>query len=43
VNHGLYLFLVLHFFKWACLFKMMMNALLKNKQAFSTDGMRLSE
>ena len=37
---GLYLFLVLRFFEWACLFKMMRKALLKNNQASSTDGMR---
>jgi hypothetical protein len=40
VNHGLYLFLVLHFLNGACLFKMVRKALLKNNQASSTDGMR---
>ena len=40
VNQGLYLFLVLHFFKGACLFQMVRNALLKNDQASSTDWMR---
>ena len=32
VNQGLFLFLVLHFFKGACLFKMVMKLLLKNYQ-----------
>ena len=40
VNHGLYLFLVLHFLNEAFLFKMVRKALLKNNQASSTDGMR---
>ena len=39
-NQELYLFLVQHFLKWACLFKMVSKALLKNDQASSTDGMR---
>ena len=39
-NQGLYLFLVLHFFNGACLFKMARKALLKNNQSSSTDGMR---
>ena len=39
VNQGLYLFLVLHFLKGACLFKMVKKALLKKNQASSTDGM----
>jgi hypothetical protein len=38
VNQGLYLFLVLHFLKGACLFKMVRKFLLKNEQASSTDG-----
>ena len=38
VNQGLYLSLVLHFLKGACLFKMVRKALLKNNQASSTDG-----
>ena len=37
---GLYLFLVLFFLNGACLFKMVREALLKNDQASSTDGMR---
>ena len=37
---GLYLFLVLHFLKGACLFKMVRKLLSKNDQASSTDGMR---
>ncbi|CDQ73113.1 unnamed protein product [Oncorhynchus mykiss] len=41
VNQGLYLFLVLHFLKGSCLFKMVRKLLLKNDQASSTDGMRL--
>jgi hypothetical protein len=40
VNQGLYLFLVLHFLKGACLFKTVKKLLLKNYQASSTDGMR---
>jgi hypothetical protein len=40
VNQRLYLFLGLHFFIGACLFKMVRKALLKNNQASSTDGMR---
>ena len=40
VNQGLYLFLVLHFLKGACLFKMVRQFLSKNDQASSTDGMR---
>ena len=39
VNQGLYLFLVLHFLKGSCLFKMVRNSLLKNNQASPTDGM----
>ena len=39
-NQGLYLFLVLHFLNWACLFKMVRKLLLKNDQASSTDGMK---
>ena len=39
VNQGLYLFLVLHCFNGACLFKIVRKALLKNNQASSTDGM----
>ena len=38
VNQGLYLFLVQ--LNVACLFNMVRKALLKNKQASSTDGMR---
>ena len=33
------MFLVLHFLKGACLFKMVRKLLLKNDQASSTDGM----
>ena len=40
VNQGLCLFLVLHFLKGACLFKMVRKILLKKDQASSTDGMR---
>ena len=40
MNQGLYLFLVLHFLKGACLFKTVKKLLLKNYQASSTDGMR---
>ena len=40
LNQGLYLFVVLHFLKGACLFKMVRKLRLKNDQASSTDGMR---
>jgi hypothetical protein len=40
VNKGLYLFLVLHFLKGTCLFKVVSKFLLKTNQASSTDGMR---
>jgi hypothetical protein len=40
VKQGLYLFLVLHFLKEACLFKMVRKLLLKNDKASFTDGMR---
>ena len=40
VNHGLYLFLVLHFLNGACLFKIGRKLLIRNNQASSTDGMR---
>ena len=42
VNQGLNLFLVQHFLKGACLFKMVRKLLLKNDQASSTDGMSIS-
>ena len=40
VTQGLHLFLVQHFLKGACLFKMVRKALLKNNQASSTGGIR---
>ena len=39
-NQGLYLFLVLHFLKRACLFKMVRKAFLKNDQVISFQDTR---